>query len=102
MRTRTLTGLAAALTAGGIVTAVIGAHVTHTLPQVIGGLALATAAIPTALTAHGRQAAALTAAERAAERTAGYRQGLMHAALGLLDPTPSTRVDNDDTDRTQQ
>lgn len=24
---------------------------------------------------------------------AGYRKGLMHAALGLLDPTPSTRVD---------
>lgn len=93
MRTRTLTGLAAALTAGGIVTALIGAHVTHALPHVVGGLALITAAIPTALTAHGRQTAALTAAERAAERATGYRKGIQHAALGLLDPTPSTRVD---------
>jgi hypothetical protein len=24
---------------------------------------------------------------------AGYHDGLMHAALGLLDPAPSTRVD---------
>lgn len=65
MRTRTLAGLSAVLTAGAM-------------------LALTTAS--------------RTRAAREAHR-AGYRQGLEHAALGLLlEPSTSTRMD-DDTDR---
>jgi hypothetical protein len=92
MRTRTLTGLTAALAAGGLTSAAIGMHVTHTTLPVIGGLALILAAAPAAVAAHGHQAAAATEQQLAAEHTAGYRQGLTHAALGLL-TTSSTRMD---------
>lgn len=96
MRTRTLTGLTVALTTGGLASAAVGLHITHTLRPVLGGLALIAAAVPAATLASGQQATAITAEQAAAERAAGYRQGLMHAALGLLTPAPSTRVDGDD------
>lgn len=97
MRTRTLTGLATTLTAGGLLSAGIGMHVTHTTHPVIGGLALILTAVVLAYAAHGRHAAALTDQQRQTERVTGYRQGVRDVALGIL--TPSTRVD-DDTERT--
>lgn len=100
MRTRTLTGLTAALTAGGLVSAGIGMHVTHTTHPVVGGVTLILTAVLTGLAAHARHAVALTDQQRAAERITGYRQGLRDAAAGIL-ATPSTRVD-DSTERTQQ
>ncbi|MFI0897706.1 hypothetical protein [Streptomyces sp. NPDC020983] len=101
MRTRTLTGLTAALTAGGLTSTGIGMHVTHTLHPVIGGLALILTAVPAGLAAHARRTAALTDQQRTLERIAGYRQGLMDAAAGIL-TTPSTRVESDNPERTQQ
>jgi predicted transcriptional regulator len=103
MRTRTLTGLSAALAAGGAISAVIGMHITHTAHPVIGGLAITLAATPAALTAHARYVTALTDQQRTAARLAGYRQGLADVAAGLLAPTSSTRMDNsDDHERTPE
>lgn len=100
MRTRTLTGLSVALAAAGLASAGIGMHVTHTLHPVIGGLALIVTAVIPASAAQAR-ATTLTAEQRAAERAAGYRQGLRHAALGLLEPTTSTRIDTEHGRRTE-
>lgn len=103
MRTRTLTGLTVALTAGGLASAAVGMHVTGSDRAIAGGIILTTVALLPAIAAGSRHAATrvatLTAEQAAAERAAGYRQGLTHAAAGLLEPD-STRVD--DTERTQQ
>lgn len=61
---------------------------THTLTGLT--IALATCA----LVLHRRTTRAER--QRAAAHAAGYRQGLQHAALGLLNPTISTRIDEGD------
>lgn len=65
---------------------------TTTLTAAYG--AIATLVLAVAVT-RARHATALSAERLAAERAAGYRQGLMHAAAGLLDTPAPTRVDVD-------
>jgi hypothetical protein len=63
----------------------------HTRTVTTAALIAATATITTMYTR--RVCAGALEQQRAKAHAAGYRDGLMHAALGLLDPTPSTRVD---------
>lgn len=65
---------------------------TTTLTAAYG--AIVTLALAVAVT-RARHATALSAERLAAERAAGYRQGLTHAALGLLNTPASTRVETD-------
>lgn len=69
---------------------------TSTLTAAYGAILTAALAVTVA---RARRAEAATAERCAAAHAAGYRQGLMHAAAGLLDcprPGTSTRVDTDE------
>jgi hypothetical protein len=73
---------------------------TTTLTAAYG--AIVTLALAAAIT-RAHHATALSAERLAAARAAGYRQGLTHAALGLLETPAPTRVDTDtNTGRTTQ
>lgn len=84
MRTRTLTSLAAALLLTGLASAGIGLHVTSSSAAVRAGVVLIIAAAVPAVAAQVARGGAAAEDTRRAFLD-GYRTGLMHAALGLLD-----------------
>jgi hypothetical protein len=89
LRTRTLTILGVTAAAVGIAATLAGLH--PDAPKIIlrGGIVLTFAATLPILAAQARKGAAIGAEQLAAAHNQGYTEGLMHAALGLLDPPPS-------------
>lgn len=70
----------------------------HTTTLAAAYSAILTAALAVTIT-RARRADALTTERVAAAHADGYRQGLMHAAAGLLNQPP-TRIDTAERDNT--
>lgn len=85
MSTRTLHTIAACLITAGFTTAGAGLHPRVPDAAYPAGILLIILSLPPILAAQKRRAAPYE--QIAAARNAGYRLGLMHAALGILEPT---------------
>jgi hypothetical protein len=86
MRTRTLHTIAVCLTTAGLTVAVAGLHPAAPPLMTRLGILLVIAAGPLVVAAQSRREATHAADALAAARAEGYRLGLAHAALGLLNP----------------
>jgi hypothetical protein len=100
MRTRTLATIATGLIATGLGVAAVGLTITGPGVLVSAG-ALLSLASPPVLTIATRQQSTHTPDLLAEVHNAGYRKGLAHAALGLLESPTSdgSHTDTDDPER---
>lgn len=89
MRTRTLAILGITAAAVGILATIVGLH--PAAPKIVlrGGLAVMFASCPLICATQTRRAADVSLERMSAAHLDGYRMGLAHAALGLLDSPPS-------------
>jgi hypothetical protein len=87
LRTRTLHVIAACLITAGIVVAAAGLHPRVPDAAISAGGLLIILSLPAVVAAQSRRVGDVRADQIAAARNAGYRTGLLHAALGILEPT---------------
>lgn len=95
MRTRTLQAVAASLITTGTAVAAAGLHPKVPDITICAGAVLIVLSLPLIVAIQGSRAI-VPADQIAAARQAGYRLGVLHAALGILDTPPDGEGDGED------